>query len=70
MKIRLTVCALALVTAIVLALPALAQTQKQAPKIGDPPEALNVRLVGSNDLQGRTANFPWIRQSGGRCAEP
>src|SRR5258708_28322866 len=56
----LSVCALALGTAIVLALPAVAQTQKQAPKIGDPPEALNVRLVGQNDLQGRTAYQPTI----------
>jgi hypothetical protein len=47
-------------SAVVLALPVLAQTQKQAPKIGDPPEALNVRLVGSNDLQGRTAYQPTI----------
>jgi phospholipid/cholesterol/gamma-HCH transport system substrate-binding protein len=22
------------------------------------------------DLQGRTAEFPWIRQDGGRCTEP
>ena len=22
------------------------------------------------DLQGRTAEFPWINQDGGRCAEP
>ena len=56
----LSVCGLALGTAIVLAPPALAQTQKQAPKIGDPPEALNVRLVGQNDLQGRTAYQPTI----------
>src|SRR5262249_25328377 len=63
-------------TAIVLALPAMvhtimaptvmAQTQKQAPKIGDPPEALNVRLVGQNDLQGRTAYQPTIVKQGTR----
>src|SRR5947209_9088533 len=55
-----SLCGLAVGTAILLALPAVAQTQKQAPKIGDPPEALNVRLVGHNDLQGRTAYQPTI----------
>jgi phospholipid/cholesterol/gamma-HCH transport system substrate-binding protein len=28
---------------------------------------LNWRVT---DLQGRTAVFPWVRQDGGRCAEP
>jgi len=36
---------------MILTLPALAQ----APKIGDPPEAKNMRLVGYNDLHGRSA---------------
>src|SRR5262245_6253492 len=49
-----------------LALPAAAQTQPQAPKIGDPPEALNVRLLGHNDLQGRSAYQPTIFKQGGR----
>jgi len=52
--------------ALLLALPAAAQTRPQAPKIGDPPEALNVRLVGHNDLQGRTAYQPTIVQQGTR----
>ena len=44
----------ALIGAIaLLALPAAAQTQKQAPKIGDPPEAMNMRLVGYSDQGGR-----------------
>ena len=65
----LPVCGL--YTAMLLALPAMtqtvmAQTQKQAPKIGDPPEALNVRLVGQNDLQGRTAYQPTIAKQGTR----
>src|SRR5262245_50960283 len=65
----LSVCGLSI--AVALALPAmaprvLAQTQKQAPKIGDPPEALNVRLVGHNDLQGRTAYQPTIVKQGTR----
>ena len=41
---------------IIFALPALAQ----APKIGDPPEAKNMRLVGYNDLHGRSAYQPTI----------
>src|SRR5712691_10197989 len=57
--------ALAAATAL-MALPATAQTQKQAPKIGDPPEAMNMRLVGSNDLQGRTAYQPSIAKQGVR----
>ena len=60
---RLTVTSAALV---VLALPASAQTRKEIPKIGDPPEALNMRLVGWNDLQGRTAYQPTIVRQGSR----
>jgi len=47
---------------IILALPALAQS----PKIGDPPEAKNMRLVGYNDLQGRSAYQPTIHHQGNR----
>ncbi len=43
--------------------PALAQQQQ---KIGAPPEALNMRLVGSNDLQGRSAYQPTIAHQGDR----
>ncbi len=49
-----------------LTMPALTQTRPQAPKIGDPPEALNMRLVGHNDLQARTAYQPTIFKQGGR----
>jgi hypothetical protein len=35
-------------------------------KIGDPPEAQNMRLVGYNDLQARTAYQPTIFKQGGR----
>jgi hypothetical protein len=38
----------------------------QAPKIGDPPEAANMRLVGFNDLQGRSAYQPTIHRQGDR----
>ena len=49
-----------------LTLPAASQTRPTAPKIGDPPEALNMRLVGSNDLQGRTAYQPTVAKQGSR----
>jgi hypothetical protein len=38
----------------------------QAPKVGDPPEAKNMRLVGYNDLQARSAYQPIIHKQGGR----
>ena len=38
----------------------------QSPKIGDPPEAKNMRLVGYSDLHGRSAYQPTIHQQGGR----
>ncbi|HEV3372780.1 MAG TPA: hypothetical protein VG145_09550, partial [Xanthobacteraceae bacterium] len=53
--------ALALVTGL-----ALGETRKEAPKIGDPPEAMNMRLVGTNDLQGRTAYQPTVFKQAGR----
>ena len=49
--------------AIALTVPALAQS---APKIGDPPEAKNMALVGYSDLQGRSAYQPTIHQQNGR----
>src|ERR1041384_5601227 len=45
-----------------LAAPALAQ----APKVGDPPEASNMRLVGMSDLQARSAYQPTIHKQGDR----
>ena len=41
-------------------------TAHAAPKIGDPPEASNMRLVGSSDLQGRSAYQPTIFHQGNR----
>jgi hypothetical protein len=38
----------------------------QSPKIGDPPEAENMRLVGFNDLQSRSAYQPTIHRQGSR----
>jgi hypothetical protein len=45
-----------------LAAPAFAQ----APKVGDPPDAKNMRLVGFNDLQARSAYQPIIQKQGDR----
>src|SRR5256714_2919898 len=42
--------------------PALAQSQK----VGDPPEASNMRLVGMSDLQARSAYQPTIHKQGER----
>ncbi|HUN48454.1 MAG TPA: hypothetical protein VMU85_18135 [Stellaceae bacterium] len=44
------------------ATPAIAKEQK----IGDPPEAKNMRLVGYSDLQARSAYQPTIHQQNGR----
>src|SRR5690242_13515751 len=44
------------------AAPALAQQQK----VGAPPEAMNMRLVGYNDLQARSAYQPVIHRQGDR----
>src|SRR5437667_5054996 len=38
----------------------------QAPKVGDPAEASNMRLVGMNDLQARSAYQPTIHRQGER----
>ena len=38
----------------------------QAPKVGDPPEANNMRLVGMNDLQARSAYQPIVHKQGNR----
>ncbi len=53
--------------------PSMAQTASSnivtvpgAPKIGDPPEASNMRLVGYNDLQHRSAYQPTIHHQGDR----
>jgi hypothetical protein len=45
-----------------VALPAFAQQQK----IGAPPEALNMRLVGTSDLQARSAYQPVVHRQGDR----
>src|SRR5450759_5411427 len=49
---------------IFIAFGARAYAQQQV--IGAPPEASNMRLVGSNDLQGRSAYQPTIHHQGDR----
>ena len=44
---------------MILPLPALAQS----PKIGDPPEAKSMRLVGYSDLHARSGYQPTIQPS-------
>ena len=51
-------------SALMLAL--VAPVAAQSPKIGDPPEAHNMRLVGMNDLQARSAYQPTIHKQGNR----
>src|SRR3954466_4298497 len=44
----------------------LAPALAQGPKVGDPPEASNMRLVGMSDLQARSAYQPTIHKQGNR----
>src|SRR5215213_6629997 len=57
-----SVAVLSIVVAVAMSLPAAAQMQK----VGDPPEANNMRLVGHNDLQARSAYQPTIHRQGDR----
>jgi len=52
--------------ALLLAAAAQAQIRPQTPKIGDPPEAWNMRLVGMDPLQARSAYQPTIHRHGDR----
>ena len=47
-----------------LAMTSAASAQQQ--KIGAPPEASNMKLVGSSDLQARSAYQPTIHRQGDR----
>src|SRR6266704_2975888 len=42
------------------------QQSPYAPKVGDPPEVSNMRLVGYSDLQVRSAYQPTIHKQGNR----
>ncbi len=61
MRAAILACVLAFACAL---LPARAADEMQ--HIGDPPEAHNMRLVGYNDLQGRSAYQPTIHHQNGR----
>jgi len=52
--------------AVVVALLAGASVAVAVPKVGDPPEASNMRAVGVSDLQGRSAYQPTIHHQGNR----
>jgi hypothetical protein len=54
-------CALLLLTSV-----ARAQVRPETPKIGDPPEAWNMRLVGYDRLEARAAYQPTIHHQGDR----
>jgi len=68
MQRRISICRAHAVTTsaatglMILTLSAFAQS----PMIGDPPEANNMRLVGYNDLQARSAYQPTIHHQGDR----
>jgi hypothetical protein len=59
---RGVVAALCAISIAAVIIPGLAQEQK----IGAPPESMNMRLVGYNDLQGRSAYQPTIHHQGSR----
>jgi len=52
--------------AIVVAGAMIAPAAAQSQKVGNPPEAKNMRLVGYNDLQARSAYQPIIHRQGDR----
>jgi hypothetical protein len=60
---RLILSSSASVIALALTAPV---SNAQSPKIGDPPEAKNMRLVGYNDLQARSSYQPIIVKQGDR----
>src|SRR5262249_33900681 len=57
---------LAAVSAVAAATLAASPAAAQAPKVGDPPEAQTMRLVGYNALQARSAYQPVIQKQGSR----
>ena len=57
---------LGVATGFIVALSMAGPAAAGSPKVGDPPEASNMRLVGFNDLQGRSAYQPTIHHQGNR----
>jgi hypothetical protein len=63
MKTALCVAAGCAALAVAVTIPG---ASAQSPKVGDPPEAKNMRLVGYSDLQARSAYQPVIQRQGDR----
>ena len=61
---------LAFASTLLASTMSLAPAAAEAPKVGDPPEAMNMRLVGINDLQARSAYQPTIHQPGRPLPSP
>ena len=57
---------LGVIAAVAIAITGLGVAHAKEQKIGDPPEAQNMRLVGYSDLQARSAYQPTIHQQNGR----
>ena len=64
--LSVSVRAFTLAAAYLLAGSAFAEIRKIPPKIGDPPEASNMKLVGLNDLQARSSYQPTVQKQGDR----
>src|SRR5262245_52931357 len=65
----LVVCGVSVLALCGVATLTLAQQLQQspyAPKVGDPPEVSNMRLVGYSDLQARSSYQPTIHKQGNR----
>src|SRR5215475_7449924 len=58
--------ALATLTLTTLTVAQQLQQSPHAPRVGDPPEVSNMRLVGYSDLQARSAYQPTIHKQGNR----
>src|SRR5712691_9764876 len=66
---KLVACGAGVLALGLLATLTMAQQVVQAPhapKIGDPPEVTNMRLVGYNDLQARSSYQPIVVHQGNR----
>src|SRR5258708_38922934 len=55
-----------LASTILASVALIAPAAADSPKVGDPPEAKDMRLVGWNDLQARSAYQPTIHKQGDR----
>ncbi len=65
-KQRHSACRVAFWILVAYGSMSLSAARAEAPKIGDAPEVKNMRLVGMNDLQARSAYQPTIHKQGDR----